>query len=142
MITMPLQCATHWDALSHIFDRGRMWNGYSAAEVTTFGAQRNGVERLRDRVAGRGVLLDVARSRGVERLPPGYAITEEDLTGCLAREGVDVVAGDIALVRTGQLGYCKAHGWGDYAGGDAPGLSFSTADWLFRTQIAAVASDT
>ena len=33
-------------------------------------------------------------------------------------------------------------GWGDYAGGDAPGLSFHTATWLHERQIAAVATDT
>jgi kynurenine formamidase len=46
------------------------------------------------------------------------------------------------LVRTGQLGYCKKNGWGTFAAGDAPGLSFSTADWLYRTEIAGIASDT
>ena len=33
-------------------------------------------------------------------------------------------------------------GWGDYAGGAAPGLSFTTADWLHGTEIAAIATDT
>ena len=28
MVTMPLQCGTQWDALSHIFNEGKMWNGY------------------------------------------------------------------------------------------------------------------
>lgn len=33
-------------------------------------------------------------------------------------------------------------GWGNYAGGAAPGLSFTTAGWLHRTEVAAVATDT
>jgi kynurenine formamidase len=37
---------------------------------------------------------------------------------------------------------CRRDGWGTYAGGDAPGLSFTTIDWLHRTEIAGVASDT
>jgi kynurenine formamidase len=41
-----------------------------------------------------------------------------------------------------MLGHCKKNGWGTFAAGDAPGLSFSTAGWLYRTQIAGVASDT
>jgi kynurenine formamidase len=142
MLTTSLQAATHWDALSHIFDRGRMWNGHSAAEVTSLGAQRNGVEHLRDRIVSRGVLLDIARYKGVEWLEPGYAIGEDDLLGCLAAEGVTAGTGDIVLLRTGQMGYCKTHGWGTYAGGDAPGLSFYTVDWLHRTELAGVASDT
>ncbi|WP_445258630.1 hypothetical protein [Nocardioides aurantiacus] len=32
--------------------------------------------------------------------------------------------------------------WGEYAGGDSPGLSFTTADWLHGSEIAAVATDT
>lgn len=31
---------------------------------------------------------------------------------------------------------------GDYAGGAAPGLSFTTADWLHDSEIAAIATDT
>jgi kynurenine formamidase len=46
------------------------------------------------------------------------------------------------MVRTGQLSRCYREGWGTYAGGDAPGLSFGTADWLYRNEIAAVATDT
>jgi kynurenine formamidase len=33
-------------------------------------------------------------------------------------------------------------GWGDYAGGASPGLSFTTAGWLHGTEIAALATDT
>ena len=36
----------------------------------------------------------------------------------------------------------RRDGWGDYAGGSAPGLSFSTAAWLHRTEIAGIATDT
>jgi kynurenine formamidase len=36
----------------------------------------------------------------------------------------------------------RREGWGEYAGGAAPGLSFTTADWLHRSEIAAIATDT
>lgn len=142
IITMPLHGATQWDALSHIFDRGRMWNGYSATQVSARGAALNGIQHMRDKVVSRGVLLDIPRYKGVRWLEPGYPIGEADLLGCMDAEGVSVGTGDIVLVRTGQMGYCKAHGWGAYAGGDAPGLSFYTADWLYRSEIAAIAADT
>jgi kynurenine formamidase len=142
MLTLSLQGATHWDALSHIFDHGVMWNGYSAGLVNSFGAQRNGVQHLRDRIVSRGILLDIARWKGAPWLDPGYAITEADLEACRGDEAVAVRPGDIVLVRTGQMGYCQRHGWGSYAGGDAPGLSFFTAEWLYRSQIAGIASDT
>jgi len=144
LISMPLQCATHWDALSHIFDHGKMWNGYSSNEVTSSGASRNGIEQATDKLISRGVLLDLARFKGVDALDDGYAIKESDLLGCIEAQGKtsQVGTGDIVLLRTGQLGQARATGWGSYAGGDAPGLSFWTLDWIYRTQIAAVASDT
>ena len=46
------------------------------------------------------------------------------------------------LVRTGRLSRARREGWQDYAGGDSPGLSFWTAGWLHRTEIAAIATDT
>lgn len=144
LITMPLQCATHWDGLSHIFDHGKMWNGYDASEVRSGGALRNGIEHVADRIVSRGVLLDVARYKGGDSLDDGYVITEDDLLGCIEAQGptARVGTGDIVLVRTGQMGRARARGWQTYAGGDAPGLSFWTIDWIHRTQIAAVASDT
>jgi kynurenine formamidase len=141
-VTMFLQCGTQWDALAHIFDYGKMWNGQDAARVSARGAEVNGIEKMAEKIVSRGVLLDIARFKGLEALAPGYPITEQDLTGCAAAEEVKIGRGDIVLVRTGQLGYCKKNGWGTFAAGDAPGLSFSTADWLYRTEIAGVASDT
>ena len=46
------------------------------------------------------------------------------------------------LVRTGQYARARRDGWGDYAGGAAPGLSLTTAGWLHDTEIAAIATDT
>jgi kynurenine formamidase len=81
--------------------------------------------------------------KGVNWLEPGYAITVGDLEAALEAQSVTVGTGDALLVRTGQLAMCRARGgWGDYAGGDAPGLSFSTAEWLHRRELAAVATDT
>jgi kynurenine formamidase len=144
LITMPLQCATHWDALSHIFDHGNMWNGYSADEVTSSGATRNGIERASNKLVSRGVLLDIARFKGLDALTDGYAISESDLLGCIEAQGQTsrIETGDIVLVRTGQLGRARAAGWGTFAGGAAPGLSFWTLAWIYHTQIAAIASDT
>jgi kynurenine formamidase len=142
--TLFLQAGTHWDALAHCFDRGQMWNGYTREHVSWLGAERNGIQNWSSRIVTRGVLLDIARSKKLEHLEPGYAITEEDLEGCIGSQGPTSVVrtGDIVLIRTGQLGSCRENGWGDYAGGDAPGLSFFTAPWLHHSEIAGVASDT
>ncbi|UOE21943.1 cyclase family protein [Thermobifida halotolerans] len=146
VIAMPLQCSTQWDGLGHIFDHGRAWNGRPAEKVVTSeGDQVTGIETAAAAIVGRGVLLDVGRAVGeAGELPDGFAITERHLAETIARQGgtARVGRGDIVCVRTGQLTRARRDGWGDYAGGAAPGLSFSTADWLHRTEIAAVATDT
>ena len=143
IVIMPLQSGTQWDALSHIHRHGKMWNGYDSALVTAAGAERNGIEHLRATLVGRGVLLDVARFKGVEALERGYPITADDLQGTAERQGVTVDEGDIVLVRTGEMGRCLREGdWDGYAGGDAAGLSLHTAPWLYERRIAALATDT
>jgi hypothetical protein len=79
MVSLPLQCGTQWDALGHIFYDDKMWNGYDAALVDSNGAQKNGIEKVKDRMAGRGILLDMARHLGIDALDDGMAITSDDL---------------------------------------------------------------
>lgn len=144
VISMPLQCSTQWDGLGHIFDHGQAWNGRAAgAVVTSSGDQVTGIETLAHVVAGRGVLLDVGRICGDGELPDGFAITAEHLDATAAAHGVGIRRGDIVCVRTGQLTRVRrGEGWGAYAGGDAPGLSFHAAPWLHDREIAAIATDT
>jgi kynurenine formamidase len=151
VIAMPLQCSTQWDGLGHIFDHGRAWNGRPAESVvTSLGDGVTGIETVADVVCGRGVLLDVGRAVGTDgELPDGFAITQEHLEQTIAAQGASAAVGrgDIVVVRTGQLsrarrGVAAGEGWGGYAGGAAPGLSFTTADWLHSTEIAAIATDT
>ncbi len=146
-ITMPLQCSTQWDGLGHIFDHGNAWNGRRAGDVVTSdGDQVTGIEHAQDRIVSRGVLLDVARHLRPEtgELEDGYAITVADLEATIAAQGESarVERGDIVLVRTGRLTRARREGWNDYAGGAAPGLSITTAGWLHRSEIAAIATDT
>ncbi|MCR2762965.1 cyclase family protein [Microbacterium sp. zg.B48] len=145
VISMPLQCSTQWDGLGHIFDHGMAWNGRRAGDVVTSeGDLVTGIEHAASVIVSRGVLLDVGRHLQPEtgELPDGYAITTADLDATARAEGVTIGRGDIVLVRTGQLARARRDGWGDYAGGPAPGLSLTTAGWLHRTEIAAIATDT
>ena len=146
VIAMPLQCSTQWDGLGHIFDHGLAWNGRPAQDVVTSdGDLVTGIEHLASPLVSRGVLLDIGRVVGDGgELPDGFAITEDHLTATGEAHGptAAVGRGDIVLVRTGRLARARREGWNDYAGGPAPGLSFSTAGWLHRTEIAAIATDT
>ena len=141
-VVLHLQSATHWDSLSHIFHRGKMYNGFPATDVSSLGACHNGSEHLKDKLVGRGVLLDLPRAKGVAWLEDGYAISSDDLDETAELQKVEIREGDIVLLRTGQMTRCRRHGWGTFAGGDAPGLSFYTIPWLYNHRVAAVASDT
>ncbi len=142
VVTMALQCATHWDALAHFSYGGVIYNGYPASSVDEQGAGRCGIHRLGS-VVGRGILLDVARALGVAVLEPGYPITPDDLTTACAMAGIATEPGDIVLVRTGQMAHLApgsrdlvAYTW------PSPGLTIETAEWFHAHDVAAVATDT
>ena len=143
MVVMPLQCGTQWDGLGHVFYENYMWNGYDCREVTTAGAQKCGIEKTKNKMVGRGVLLDVARFKGVESLDDGYGITCKDLDDCAKAQKVEMKRGDYVIVRTGMMQRCQKLGsWDGYPGGDAPGFAFETLEWIKRVELAALASDT
>lgn len=142
-ITMPLQCATQWDALSHIYFDGKMYNDRGPEQVTSTGARANAITVLKDKIVTRGVLLDIPRLKGKPWLEPGEAIYPADLDAAAAAAKVSIESGDIILIRTGQMAQVRDRGgWGDYAGGPAPGLSLTCAEWLATHEIAGYATDT
>ena len=159
VVVMPLQCATHWDALAHVSYGGTLYNGYPATAVTSAGASKLGIH-LVDSLVSRGVLLDVARAKGVEVLDGGYAITPADLDAAAELAGVDVEPGDVALVRTGQMKHLGLPSRFPAGGATVPlpnmlrlsdvitymgfssGLSMATAEWFHARDVAAVATDT
>ena len=143
VVLMSTQGGTQWDALGHMFYDSRMWNGYDATLVSSLGAEKNDVAAYRDRIVGRAVLLDLPRFLGVPWCEPGRATDGAELDACAAAQGVEIRRGDIVLIRFGQIAQCRAAGsWGDYAGGDAPGLAFDTFEWIARREIAGLATDT
>jgi kynurenine formamidase len=135
---MGLQAATHWDALAHVSYSGQIYNGFPATAVTEVGAARCGIANV-ESLTTRGVLLDVARARGVDRLEPGDGVTPDDLDAALP---IDLAPGDVVLVRTGFVQRFKAGDRMGYAGGDQPGLTMATAKWFHDHDVAAVATDT
>lgn len=141
LIIMPLQSGTQWDALAHVFFDGAMYNGHPPSTVSSRGAARNDITHASDRLAGRGVLLDVARFRDVAQLSGGYAISGPELSACAEAQEVDIQPGDCLLIRTGQLGACRT-GWAGFANAPSPGLGLDSVEWLYRHDIAAVATDT
>ncbi|NUS87418.1 MAG: cyclase family protein [Streptomyces sp.] len=140
-VTMGLQAGTHWDGLTHVSHSGRIYNGRPADSVTPHGrATFSGIDKARH-IVSRGVLLDVARAHGLDRLPEGHAVTPEDLDAAEALAKTTVRPGDIALVRTGQIQRYLAGEKEAYAF-PSPGLSLRTPEWFHARDVAAVANDT
>jgi kynurenine formamidase len=151
-LTMGIQAATHWDGLGHVSYGGKLYNGYDASSVTEDGSTILGIEHL-STVIGRGVLLDIARLHGVDHLEPGYGITGEDLDAACAHQGVEVVSGDIVLVRTGQqfaldlddrVPFGRPGPARDKIAYTFPsaGFTMESARWFSAHDVAAVANDT
>ena len=144
VVTMALQAASHWDALAHVSYGGTLYNGHRAGTVTGDGAARCGIDKVGTLVT-RGVLLDVAKAKGLEFLEPGYPITADDLDAAEHQAGTSLEPGDAVLVRTGQMRHLRGErtrqALFDYAF-PAPGLTMATAEWLHERDVAAVATDT
>lgn len=141
MVVMGLQASTHWDGLAHASYEGRIYNGFPAATVTAeVGATRCGIEKLKP-IVTRGILLDVARAKGVKRLDAGYPITTADLDAAIALAKVEVLPGDVLLVRTGQMEHLESGDKESYRL-PSPGLTVGTVEWFRARDVAAVATDT
>lgn len=140
MVIMPLQCATQWDALSHVYYEDKLYNGFPADSVTSFGALHCGIDKVDGKgITSRGVLLDVVRHRGAETfLRLGNPITPSELDDVARAQGVTVGQGDIVLVRTGWWARFLETGDGGEPGS---GLDWQCASWLHDHGIAAVAAD-
>jgi kynurenine formamidase len=133
---------THVDTPAHYFWNGRMYNGRSCNLVTSReGAQAAAVDVLRDGVAGRGVLLDVAALRG-RWLQAGEGVMPEDLEAAEQRQGVRVEPGDILLIRTGYYGCRRAEGPRNPTVDGSPAAHVAALPWMRERGIAMLGTDT
>jgi kynurenine formamidase len=142
-LMLCVQGATHWDALGHIFYEDKAYNGHDAKKINSGGLSVLGIEHSKSKMNGRGVLLDVARFKGVEFLEDGTGISNDELDACAKAQKVEIKEADFVILRTGQMERCLQTGvWGGYAGGDAPGVKFENCYWCHEKKIAAICSDT
>jgi kynurenine formamidase len=129
---------THIDALCHQAVNLQFFGGVPAEESILHGGYAEyGVEQIGPIVA-RGVLLDVARHRGVDSLVTGEIVDAAELQACAAAQGVEIRAGDVVLVRTGNDLL-----WNEparYLPG--PGMDGSASRWLAGIGIRASGADT
>jgi kynurenine formamidase len=139
-ITATQQMGTHLDGLNHLHVGDRTYNGHRLADIRTpYGTSRLGIDTL-PQVITRGLCLDIAAVRGVDRLEPGEVITPDDAEKALAAAGLAVRPGDAVLFHTGHGGL-----WYDdaaaYAAGE-PGPGTALAEWLAAHRVALTGCDT
>lgn len=122
---------THFDALSHMWDRNGMWNGRDPAkEMDTFGVRFGDVTAFGAGLVTRGVLLDEPRHRGTPHVVPGEPVTGAELEAIAKSRGVTIGPGDALLVHSGRDAFARA---GQTYGGATegrPGLDVSGARFI------------
>ncbi len=132
---------SHMDALCHYSSDGLMYNGISRETVDLEeGCVKLGITNVKQGIVTRGILMDIARLKGVEYLEPGTPIYVEDLEAWEAEAGVRVGPGDVVFVRSGR--WARRAQEGPWATGRlAAGLHASVAPWLKERGVAMLGSD-
>lgn len=138
--TGTFQVGTQLDSLGHLQIGDRFYNGWTVEEIVApWGLKRFGMETVPP-VVTRGVVLDLAAYRGVERLEAGTVISRADLRGALERRDLSLRAGDAVLLHTGWGGL-----WEDepdrFLSGQ-PGPDLAAARFLYEQRVALVGADT
>jgi kynurenine formamidase len=136
-------CHTHFDALCHVAYKGKLYNDRPASLVTSRGSLGLDITTYAHGVVGRGVLIDVPRSRGVKWLEPGEAVTREDIEAAELAMGVRLGEGDIMVLRTGH--HRRRHELGawdvTYTGQGRAGLDPYALPLLHERKVAAFLPD-
>ncbi len=139
VVTELGQVGTQFDGFSHQTIGDTLYNCIRVSEtLTRSGFTRLGIENV-GMLMTRGVLLDIARLKGVDILPDDYEITTEDLQQALALAELTLEPGDAVIINTG---------WGQLWENDverflgrAPGISVAAAEWLATQDPMLVGAD-
>lgn len=146
-IALGSHVGTHIDALCHFSCGGKLHGDIEADAIQSYadGLRQLSIDTI-DPILRRGILLDVAGHLGSGALDTGVTITADDLESCARAQKVEVLPGDVVLLRTGWARF-----WNDPAryitGGQGsqpagPGPEIDGARWLSRRGVFAAGSDT
>ncbi|NMO03280.1 cyclase family protein [Gordonia sp. TBRC 11910] len=131
---------THIDALGHFHLNGTTYNNRKVDDILApQGLTRNAVTAMRDGIFTRGVLLDVARARGVSWLAPDEYVTAADLDRAEAATGLTVESGDAVIVHVGLDARLAANT--DADPNVRAGLDISAVLWLSERDVAIFGGD-
>jgi kynurenine formamidase len=139
VVTELGQVGTQFDGFAHQTIGNSLYNCFALDETLT----RDGFTKLGVQNVGtlmtRGVLLDIAKLKGVEMLAADYEITVEDLQQALSGANLTIQPGDAVIINTG---------WGRLWTrdvqrflGNAPGIGVAAAEWLVTQDPMLLGSD-
>jgi kynurenine formamidase len=143
VLVMASHTTSHMDALVHVYGDYKHYNGVGHDAMHALGgAQKLGIDKVGG-FAARAVLLDMVSYFGDEEwVTLGRIITAADLQGAAAKQGVEVRAGDVVLIRTGYLQFWwKNNGSGQPTPFEQAGIGADAAHWLAAMDVAAVGCD-
>jgi len=134
------QVGTQLDSIGHIQIGDRFYNGWTTQDVVeSWGLNRFGMETVPP-IVTRGVLVDVAAYKGVERLVRGYVISVADVEGALNKQGTQIKGGDAVLFHTGWGGLWDKDAELFLSGEPGPGMAL--VQWLYDRRVALTGADT
>jgi kynurenine formamidase len=141
MLILASHNETHMDALCHVFDHGKLYNGFAAETMKTHsGAQRCGIDKV-GCIAGRAVLLDMVEFLGPDEMTSAHNVTAAELQACADAEGVSIGPGDILLIRTGWLSRFLADPTNPQTMASQPGIGLDAVSLIRDRDVAAVGAD-
>ncbi|MEL7397762.1 MAG: cyclase family protein [Pseudomonadota bacterium] len=137
----PVNTGTQIDGLAHFGVDGVFFNGNRGEDIQDpAGLTRLGVENTPP-IITRGLVLDIPRLKGVERLEIGYVITVEDIQAAMARQGItDIRTGDVVIFHTGHRTLLD-EGQRELFLSGQPGPGMEAARWLVERGVVAVGGD-
>jgi kynurenine formamidase len=147
VIFMYVQGTTQYDALGHVWYDDKLYNGYDA-KTTIGGLKKCSIKPIADHgVVGRGVLLDVARYKGVKHLAANQQITLDDLKKTAEKQKVKIEKHDILVIRTGWMELFYEQGADAFfpnKGMAEPGITDEPAliKWFHEMEIPSFSTDT
>jgi kynurenine formamidase len=134
------QIGTQFDGLGHLGIGDLFYNGNRRSEfVQAEGLTKLGIENV-GAIVTRGVLIDVAKFKGVEQLPGTYEITAADLKGALQKQNVQIRSGDVVLIHTGWSSLWMKDN--TKYGATEPGIGLGAAQFLVEAEVVVVGADT
>jgi kynurenine formamidase len=134
-----LGIGTQIDGLGHLGIDGVYYNGNKAQDFAqTTGLEKLGIEQIPP-IVTRGILIDMAKHKGVEMMLEGEIISADDIRAAMEQQGVEAKEGDVIIFHTGWLAMLDQDPT-RYGAGE-PGIDAAAAEYLASLNPVAVGMD-